>query len=277
MLSFHREFAWIETLKLRPKMRRSRTISARKTLIFPLLASMSFLLVASANADVDGDTGAAEVNAISSASTLAKDPTTCVDLNADCSTLMINYYGDSVELALFLHGSARDEKYEADSKDYDPPDQKAASTEALSGSAAVNSRNTNQSLGIDFLRGFKDKAIDPAFKEELYTEQDSAAGAGSLHGWAFAAAASADYTSRESNPDGIPMPDGIGENSPTFWDFAHVYQWEVEENVLDSGKRDISQVALSDIYLSPKIVSTSDPEIVVCELNDQQNCRPLSD
>ena len=98
-----------------------------------------------------------------------------------------------------------------------------------------------------------------------------------MHGWAFAAAASLDYTFRQSNPDGIAALGHSGENSPTFWDFAHVYQWKVEENVLDSGRSDISQVALSDIYLSPKINSTSDPQIIVCELNDQQNCRPLSD
>ena len=98
-----------------------------------------------------------------------------------------------------------------------------------------------------------------------------------MHGWAFAAAASLDYTFRQSNPDGIAALGHSGENSPTFWDFAHVYQWKVEENVLDSGRSDISQVALGDIYLSPKINSTSDPQIIVCELNDQQNCRPLSD
>jgi hypothetical protein len=277
MLSFHREFAWIETLKLRPKMRKNRTIGARKALKFPLRASMSFLLVASANADVDGNTGVAEVNTISSVSNLAKDPTSCVDLNADCSTLMINYYGDSVELALFRHGSARDEKYEADSKDYDPTDQQATPTEALSGSENVNSGNINQSLGIDFLRGFGDNSPDPAFTDGRSAEENGAAGAGSMHGWAFAAAASMDYKFQQSNPDGIIATTSVGEDSPAFWDFAHVYQWEVEENVLDSGKRDISQVALSDIYLSPKIISTSDPQIVVCELNDQQNCRPLSD
>ena len=74
-------------------------ISAREILKFPLLAYMSFLLVVAANADVDAD--ASNGSTPRSVSSEAKGPTTCVDLNADCSTLMINYYGDSVQFALF--------------------------------------------------------------------------------------------------------------------------------------------------------------------------------
>lgn len=247
-------------------------ISAREILKFPLLASLSLLLVVAANADIDAD--ASNGGTPGSVSSEANGPTTCVDLNADCSTLMVNYYGDSVEFALFRRESGNDSMYATGSADDVSPDTQAA---ALPGNEKIKSDNTSQLLGIDFLRGFKDKDIDPAFKDEFSAVEDGAAAAGTMHGWAFAAAASLDYTFRQSNPDGIAALGHSGENSPTFWDFAHVYQWKVEENVLDSGRSDISQVALSDIYLSPKINSTSDPQIIVCELNDQQNCRPLSD
>jgi len=256
-------------------MNRRWAISARETLKFPLLAAMSFLLAVAASADVDADAGNGSTP--DSLSSETKGPTTCIDLNADCSTLMINYSGDSVEFALFRRESVSDETYATHSADSDSPGQQAAPTDALPGNEAIKSDNTSRSLGMDFLRGFKDKGIDPAFKDELSAVESGAAGAGSIHGWAFAAAASLEHTSRQPNPDGIATPGHSGENSPNFWDFAHVYHWEVEENVLDSGRRDISQVALSDIYLSPKTNSTSDPKIVVCELNDQQNCRPLSD
>jgi hypothetical protein len=236
---------------------------------------MSFLLAAAVSADVDAD--ASNGSTLNSLSTETKDSTTCIDLNADCSTLMINYSGDSVEFALFRRESVDDDTYATRSADSDSTENQAAPTDALPGNEAIKSHNARQSLAMDFLQGFKDKSIDPAFKDELSAMESGAAGAGSMHGWAFAAATSLEHTSRQSNPDGIATPGHSGENSPTFWDFAHVYQWEVEENVLDSSRRDISQVALSDIYLSPKTNSTSDPKIVVCELNDQQNCRPLSD
>lgn len=251
------------------------TISAREPLKFPLLAAMSFLLVVAASADIHADANNGSTPA--SVSSETKGPTTCIDLNADCSTLMINYYGDSVEFALFRRESMNDETYATRSADSDSSDKQAAPTNELPGNDKIKSANARQSLGMDFLRGFKDNGIDPAFKDDLSAVDSGAAGAGSMHGWAFAAATSLEHTSRQSNPDGSATPGHSGENSPTFWDFAHVYQWEVEENVLDSGRSDISQVALSDIYLSPKINSTSDPQILVCELNDQQNCRPLSD
>jgi hypothetical protein len=160
--------------------------------------------------------------------------------------------------------------------DYEQPDKPATLPEELTGSEMVIPGNSSQLLAVDFLRGFNDKGIDPAFAGDLSATEDGAARADGMHVWAYAAATSMDHKLQRANPDGNDAASGVGADSATFWDFEHVYQWEVEENVLDSGC-DISQVALSDIYLSPKTNSTTDPQIIVCELNDQDNCRPLSD
>lgn len=252
-------------------------MSAREKLKFLMLASLVFLPAVAASAAVDGDAETADGNIISATSNLDSGPTSCVDLNADCSTLMVNYYGDSVEFALFRRGSLNDTTYRAHSSDNTPPDSEPHPVTDLSSSEQVTSGNNDHLLGIDFLRGLKDKSADPAFNGEFSAKETGPAGAGGMHDWAFAAATSMDYNFQQANPDGIAVPSDTGEGSLIFWDFEHVYQWEVEENVLDSGGYDLSQIALSDIYLSPKTNSTSDPETVVCELNDRDNCRPLSD
>jgi hypothetical protein len=144
-------------------------ISAREILKFPLLAGLSLLLVVAANADVEAD--ASNGGTPGSVSSEANGPTTCVDLNADCSTLMVNYYGESVEFALFRRESGNDGMYATGSADDISPDKQAA---ALPGNEKIKSDNTSQLLGIDFLRGFKDKDIDPAFKAEFSVVEDGA-------------------------------------------------------------------------------------------------------
>lgn len=254
-------------------------MSVRKKLKFLILPSVTLLLTLATNAAVggDGDADASDSTTVTATSTLGNDPTNCIDLNADCSTLMVNYHGESVEFALFRRGSLKDTSYEVDSTDYDPSNDQAYATKNLPSGDSSKSDSSEQSLGVDFLRGLEAKGDDPALKGEFSGKEDSSAGADGIHDWAFAAATFIENNSRHSNPDDVTVPINFGEGSLTFWDFERVYEWEVDENVLDRGRYDSSQVTLSTTYLSPKKIATSDPEIVICDQNDPTNCRPLSD
>lgn len=248
---------------------------ARKALAALVLATMSLSLAVTSHAEAPAD--ASNGGTSGSVSSAANGPAPCIDLDADCSTLMINYSGDAVEFALFRRESVEEETNGADSTGYAASGEQAAPTGELSGNGKVKTGNSSQLPGVDFLRGFRDRDIDPAFKDAIAAWKDGATRDGNMHDWAHAAAASIDYNDQQPSPDGIAAQGDSSGNSPAFWDFAYVYHWAVEENVLDSGRCDISQVALSDIYLQPKINSSSDPQIVVCELNAGEDCRPLSD
>ena len=254
-------------------------MSVREKLKFLILTSMATLLAFAANAadDGEGDADASDGTTINDTSNLGNDLTNCIDLNADCSTLMVNYYGESVQFALFRRGALKDISYGADSTAYYPSNDQAHATKDLSSGESSKPDNSKQLLGMDFLRGLEAKADDPAFTGEFSGKEDSSAESGGIHDWSVAAATFMDNNSQISTPHDITLPINFGEGSLTFWDFEHVYEWEVEENVLERGKYDSSQLALSHIYMSPKKVAASYPEIVVCDQNDPNNCRPLSD
>jgi hypothetical protein len=224
-------------------------MSARGKRHFLMRACVSFLLAVVVNAAADKTPDTAEDTPIAQP---------CVDLNAACSTLMINYYGDSVEFSLFQRASSKGSAYSIDNK--------------LPGGVKVKPDSNEQLLGIDFLRGFNTTSDTGAFQGKFSTRADGPVEARGLHDWTFAAATSMGYSFQQSNPDGIAAPSDLVRHALTFWDFEHVYQWQVEENVHEGGRYDLSQLVLSDIYLSSKANSNSDPKVVVCEVNDKNNC-----
>ena len=232
--------------------------NARGKMHFVMLASVSFLLVAVVNAAADKAPDLAEDTPRGAGLSLDNAPHPCVDLNAACSTLMINYYGDSVEFSLLQRGSSKGRAYSADDK--------------LPGGVKGKPDSNEQLLGIDFLRGFNATSDTGALQGEFSTKAAGAVEARGLHDWTFAAATSMGYSFQQSNPGGIAAPSDMARGSLTFWNFEHVYQWQVKENVSDGGTYDLSQVALSEIYLSSKANSNSDPEVVVCEVNGKNYC-----
>ncbi|MCB1704568.1 MAG: hypothetical protein KDI17_06885 [Halioglobus sp.] len=201
----------------------------------------------------------------------------CIDLNEGCSALMVNYTGNSVQFSLFRRDSSPVNAQVPDlvvsAQPGDAPFPAVSSAEG----EGVAADSDEESLVIDFLQGFEARDDTAGDETEFAGYDEVTAEISAFHTWSSAAAASLSADQSQPGSDGPVMAGQTGGRWTTFWDFRSVYQWEVEEDVMDDGAYDVSQVALSNIYLSPKVSSSSDPEIVVCELNDPDNCRPLSD
>ena len=192
----------------------------------------------------------------------------CVDLKGDCNTLMVNYYSDSVEFALFQRG-----KYSGAATD-DPLGNQGVSqgTPSNSNQWAV-SEGHEKMLRIDFLRGLQDKGDAPIYSAHPSDTQKRALSVEGMHDWAFAAARSLSHQhTQDVDSHSNFVPSYLGRDLTTFWDFEHVYQWQVDVNILDDGASDLSQVVLSNIYLSAKANSRSDPRNVVCALTNPDDC-----
>ena len=231
---------------------------ARGKWYFVMHASVSFLLAVVLTAAADNAPDTAGGNPASVISSLDSASNLCVDLNADCSSLMVNYYGDSVEFSLLQSGSLKGRAYSTHDK--------------LPDGGKVKPDSNEQMLGIDFLRGFNTTSDTRAFKGEFSVNTGRPVETSSMHDWTFTAATSINYRFQQANPDGIAAPTILARDSLTFWDFEHVYQWEVKEDVRHGGRYDLSQVALSNIYFSSKVNSNSNPEVVVCEVNGENFC-----
>lgn len=264
--------ARIEAIKRRSQTCDRGEIAAAGTLKFLAWASISFLLAIAANAGVGVNKGGRDTPGAVSRSATALAP--CVDMNADCSTLMVNYYGDAVTFSLFRHGDAG-ATTGGDRTAGNDPNNKARPLEKLSSSEPPAADGNDLLLNIDFLRGFHGRAGDPAATGTQPGRAGGGTGSGGKHDWTLAAATSMDYTLQRSKPRGIAIRGHNGGGLQTFWEFEHVYRWEVEEDVLEDSKYDISQVLLSNVYISPKVDSGTDPKTVICDLNNTGDCRPV--
>lgn len=265
--------AGIEAIERRPQARDRGEITAAWPLKFLTRASISFLLAIAANAGAGVDKGGSDTPGAASGSATA--PAACVDMSAGCSTLMVNYYGHAVTFALFRHGDAR-ATTDRDRTAGDNPDNKARPPETTSGSELPAAESNDLLLNIDFLRGFEDRDGAPAGTGTQFGRA-GAAGSSGKHDWTLAAATFMDYALQRSKPGGPSMRGHSGGDLQTFWEFEHFYRWEVEANVLEDSKYDISQVLLSNVYISPKVDSGTDPGTVICALNNTDDCRPVPD
>jgi hypothetical protein len=229
---------------------------ARHTFVRAMLPGMFLMMAVAVHAAGTGDNNAPIATGDSSLGNITRpvgNLSSCVDLKGDCNTLMVNYYSDSVEFALFQRG-----KYSGSAVD-DRAGKRGASQEAQSGNNELAaSAGQRKMLGIDFLRGLQEKG------------KQAAQG---MHDWAFAAETSLSHQHTQ-NVDSHSnfVPSHLGRDLTTFWDFEHVYQWQVDVNILDDGASDLSQVVLSNIYLSAKTHSRSDPRNVVCALTNPDDC-----
>ncbi|CAA0095591.1 Uncharacterised protein [Halioglobus japonicus] len=244
---------------------------ARQKFELTVVAGMCLMMAVAAKATGTGDENASTTAGDGSLGKITRpvgNLSSCVDLKGDCSTLMVNYYSDSVEFALFQRG-----KY-GGSTAADPADAQDASQGKHSNSNELAASDGQEKmLGIDFLRGLQDKGDVPVLSNHPSdTEKDSLAVEG-MHDWAFAAAKSLSHKHKQNiDHHSNFVPSHLVKDLTTFWDFEHVYQWQVDVKILDDGASDLSQVVLSNIYLSAKTNSRSDPRNVVCALSNPDDC-----
>lgn len=243
---------------------------------FSIVTAMVLLQAVAANADFDNKASITDAGRNANAgdrSIALGDPATCIDPTFDCSTLMVNYYNDSVEFALFQRGDGKLAVRRKHRKEDSAASAQARPLENLSQRKELPVASNERLLGIDFLRGFEYAGDIPEMQDDFAGMERSAADVDAMHDWAVAAATSITYRHRQSSPGDLVVSKHLRTASATtFWDFEYVYQWEVGVNVFDSEACDPSQVALSNIYLSTKASSTSDHQMVVCELNGSDNC-----
>ena len=189
-----------------------------------------------------------------------------------CGQLLVSTNNNKVQMALVLPQSLKDNTYGANSTDYAKPGDnfKEQSFKSLTGSDKLkisfdDGAGAVSQLKMDFLHGFGDKEDGPVYKGGFTGEDDSFDdNPANRPSWAIAAATSMGWNYESSNPDGINAPDHFGEGADSpgagdaalaFWEFAHIYEWEVDDSVF-GGTFDISQVSFSSsedgIHLSPK-------------------------
>ncbi len=192
----------------------------------------------------------------------------CVDLKGDCNTLMVNYYSDSVEFALFQRG-----KFGGSSAEKPVDKQRVSRGQHSNGNQLATADGQERALSIDFLHGLQEKGDAPAVATHISGAGQDAPALEGLHNWASAAAKSLDQQHKQDvDNNSRVVASGLGRDLTTFWDFEHVYQWQVDVNILDDGASDLSQLVLSNIYLSARTNSRSDPRTVVCAFTDPDNC-----
>tara|TARA_R110002072_G_scaffold23437_5_gene81125 strand:- start:2677 stop:3432 length:756 start_codon:yes stop_codon:yes gene_type:complete len=243
---------------------------------FVIVSAVVLLRAVAANADVDIEGSVADAGRKASAgdhSNPVGDPATCVDPIADCSTLMVNYYNDSVEFALFQRGNREISVPLEKRTEGGAASAQARPLENLSKRKEQPLDSNQWLLGIDFLRGFEYAVDNPEMQDEFAGAERGAVEVDAMHDWAVAAATSIAYRHRHSRQSDPAVSSHLRTTSATtFWDFEYVYQWEVGVNVFDSEACDPSQVALSNIYIPTQVNSTNDHQMVVCALNDADDC-----
>lgn len=242
------------------------------------LVATSFLLTTTVHAtvaDQDRDKDAGPAN--TSESVDEGSEARCVDLTTRCNTVMVNYSGESVEFVYFRHNHSQNSSAEIDTSTHELSDVPPLPRADLPDSESGVPDSSEYHLGMDFLLGFEEKSNTETPAEAFSGYSEGTAEFSTYHNWSAAALASMRSQPPQLSSGAPNATEQTAGRIADFWDIRSIYQWQVEENVMNSDVYDVTQVVLSNIYVSPKITSASDPEIVVCELNNPDNCRPLSD
>ncbi|MFT4518412.1 MAG: hypothetical protein ACI9JM_000793 [Halioglobus sp.] len=236
----------------------------------------------SATAQVNGQANAADGYTAGYAFDLDYNGVDCATNPSDCGTLMVKSSGGTVQMALILPTSLKDNTYGDNSTDY-PGKDGQQTFKALTGSDKLKIDLNGNLLAMDFLHGIGDKDDGPVFISGFTGNEDSPA-PGSEPSWALAAATSMEFNYLASSPDGLNAPahfgdgadsPGAGDAALAFWEFQHVYEWEVDESIFENGTFSIEQVSITDIHLSPKKEDiNTDPPIEDCPPDDPNGCLP---